>query len=243
MAATNFLKIINCITTYTWWKNIFERVFALLLLLILSPILVFIAILIRLESPGNPLFCQERVGKNGRKFTLYKFRSMYKDHDDSKYQAYMQQYVQENSSSLMDENGQDKYELINDPRITRVGSLIRRSSLDELPQLINILKGDMSFVGPRPDIPFAVRFYKGHHRKRFQAKPGVTGLWQVFPDRRRITFEDMVQLDIDYINRQSLFLDIKIIFLTAFEILSFGSRQRGIEEVKMADGMKNGIKA
>ena len=233
----------RCLITYSWWKNMFDRLGALLALLILSPLLVAIAIIIRLDSKGNPIFSQERVGKNEQRYTLYKFRTMYKDHDDSKYQEYMQQYVQENSSSLMDENGEDKYELINDPRITRIGSLIRRSSLDELPQLINILKGDMSFVGPRPDIPFAVGFYKDHHRKRFQVKPGVTGLWQVFPDRRRITFEDMVQLDIDYIDRQSLFLDVKIVFLTAFEILSFGRRQRGIEEIKMADGMKNGIKA
>jgi lipopolysaccharide/colanic/teichoic acid biosynthesis glycosyltransferase len=204
---------------------------------------VTIAVIIRLDSKGNPIFSQERVGKDGKTYILHKFRTMYKDHDDSKYHEYMQQFVQENSACLFDESGDDKFELIDDPRITRVGSLLRRSSLDELPQLLNIIKGEMSFIGPRPDIPFAVEFYKEHHKQRFQVKPGITGLWQIFPDRRRISFEDTIKLDIDYIKQQSLLLDIKIIVRTVLEILSFGRHQQGIEEVQMIDGMKNGIKA
>ena len=137
-----------------------------------------------------------------------------------------------------DENGNDVYELINDPRITKVGSLIRRLNLDEIPQLINVLKGDMSFVGPRPDVAFALEYYQEHHLKRFQVKPGITGLWQVFENRRRIGFEDMVSLDIDYVNRQSPFLDAKIFLLTVRELLSFGRRQKEVAEVKMTDGMK-----
>lgn len=235
-------KNASCLATYAWWKGIFDRFFALLILVILSPLLVLITILVRLDSPGNPIFCQERIGKDGRRFILYKFRSMYQNHDDSKYQAYWKKYVQENSASLMDENGQDVYELIHDPRITRMGFLIRRSSLDELPQLLNILKGDMSFIGPRPDVPFALEFYNTHHRQRLLVKPGITGLWQVFENRKRITFDDMVSLDIDYINRQSLSLDVKIVLRTVLEIFSFGSRQRGLEEVNMPEGMENGIK-
>jgi lipopolysaccharide/colanic/teichoic acid biosynthesis glycosyltransferase len=223
---------------YTWWKGMLDRLLALLLLIILSPVMVFVAIAIRIDSPGNPIFCQERVGKDGCRFIFYKFRSMYQNHDDSKYHAYWKKYIQENSSSLFDEKGQDVYELIHDPRITRFGSLIRWSSLDELPQLINVLKGDMSFVGPRPDVAFALKFYQDHHWKRFQVKPGITGLWQVFENRRRIGFEDMVSLDIDYINRQSLLLDTKIALLTARELLSFGGRQKEVGEVKMTNGIK-----
>jgi len=229
--------------TYSWWKNIFDRTGALLALIILSPLLAVIAILIRLDSKGNPIFSQERVGKDGRRYVLHKFRTMYKEHDDSKYHEYMQQYVQENSACLFDENGEDKFELINDPRITKVGALLRRSNLDELPQLINMVKGEMSLIGPRPEIPLAVEYYKEHHKQKFQVKPGITGLWQIFPDRRRISFEDTIKLDIDYIKQQSLWLDIKIIIRTILEILSFGSHQQGVDEVKMTDGMKKGIEA
>jgi lipopolysaccharide/colanic/teichoic acid biosynthesis glycosyltransferase len=138
--------------------------------------------------------------------------------DNSKHLAYLQKYIIENSSSWLDENGQDVYELVYDPRITRFGSLLRRSSLDELPQLINVLKGDMAFIGPRPDIPFAVEMYKNHHRNRLRVKPGITGLWQV-SGRRSLSFENMVQLDVDYVNQQSLALDAKILLLTVREIL------------------------
>ena len=243
MATKKTANRCKCLLTYSFWKNIIDRAGALVALLVFSPLIVAIAIIIRLDSKGNPIFSQERVGKDGRTFVLHKFRTMYKDHDDSKYQEYMQQFVQENSANLFDESGNDKFELIDDPRITRVGSILRRSNLDELPQLINMVKGEMSLIGPRPDIPFAVEFYKEHHKQRFQVKPGVTGLWQIHPDRRRISFEDTIQLDVDYINRQSLWLDIKIIFRTIFEIMSFGSHQQGVDEVKMTDSVKNGMKA
>ena len=221
-----------------WWKGMLDRLLALMLLIILSPVMAVIALAIRIDSPGKPIFAQERVGKDGRLFTFYKFRSMYQDHDDSKYQAYWKKYIEENSSALFDENGNDVYELIHDPRITKFGSLMRRLNLDEIPQLINVLKGDMSFVGPRPDVAFALEYYQEHHLKRFQVKPGITGLWQVFENRRRIGFEDMVSLDIDYVNRQSPFLDAKILLLTVRELLSFGGRQKEVGEVKMTDGMK-----
>jgi lipopolysaccharide/colanic/teichoic acid biosynthesis glycosyltransferase len=235
---SNVARHASRMATYLWWKSVLDRLFALLLLIILSPIMALIALAIRIDSPGNPIFCQERAGKDRRLFTFYKFRSMYQNHDDSKYQAYWKKYIQENSSALFDENGKDVYELINDPRITRFGSLMRRLNLDELPQLINVLKGDMSFVGPRPDMDFALEYYQEHHLKRFQVKPGITGPWQVFENRRRIGFEDMVTLDLDYINRQSLLLDAKIILLTLRELLSFGGRQKEVREIKMNDGIK-----
>jgi lipopolysaccharide/colanic/teichoic acid biosynthesis glycosyltransferase len=202
-----------------------DRCFAFFSLVILSPLFVILIIVIRVNSPGNSIFCQERIGKNGRKFTLYKFRTMYKDHDDARYQAYIKRYVQENLDSVINEAGEDIYQLINDPRITKIGWILRRTNLDELPQLINILKGDMSFVGPRPDIPFAVDLYKEHHKKRLLVKPGMTGAWQVLPERRKISFDEVVQADMDYISRLNWLLDVKIMLLTLREILSFGNNR------------------
>ena len=207
------------LSTYTWWKNIFDRFLALLAIVILSPLLALIAILVRVDSPGSPIFRQERVGKDGRRFTIYKFRTMYEDNDDSKYKAFLQKYVFEDITSRLDENGQDIYELVHDPRVTRFGSMLRKASLDELLQLVNVLKGEMAFVGPRPDIPFTVAMYQPHHRDRLRVRPGITGLWQV-SGRRSLSFEETVRLDLDYINRQSLLLDAKILLLTVREILT-----------------------
>ncbi len=214
----NIKKGIRSLFRYQWWKGIFDRWLALLAIVFLSPLLALIAIGIRFDSPGGPLFLQERIGKDGRRFTLYKFRSMHMNHDDDKYKAFLQKYVLENISSRLDENGQDIYELINDPRVTRFGALLRKTCLDELPQLFNVLKGEMSFVGPRPDIPFAVAMYKDYHWKRFSVMPGITGLWQV-SKRKSPSFEGMVRLDINYIERQSAFLDAKILLLTMGVVL------------------------
>lgn len=203
---------------YESWKSIFERVLAFLLTVILFPLLLFIAIGVMIDSPGHPLFRQERIGKDGRKFTLYKFRSMYLNHDDTKYQAFLKKFITEKADSWLDEKGKDAYEMVHDPRVTRLGLILRRTGLDELPQLINIFKGEMAFIGPRPDIPFAVSMYQEHHKSRLRARPGITGLWQV-SGRRRLSFEDMVRLDVDYIQRQSPALDAKIVLLTVREML------------------------
>ncbi|OGO22505.1 MAG: hypothetical protein A2144_10705 [Chloroflexi bacterium RBG_16_50_9] len=219
MAVCTVVKSIQNLTKYQLWKDIFDRFFAMLLLVVLSPLLILIAIGVMIDSPGKPLFCQERIGKDGRKFILFKFRSMYQNHDDSKYKEFIRKYVNENITSRLDENGKDAYELIQDPRVTRFGALLRRTSLDELPQLINVLKGEMAFIGPRPDIPFTVEMYQDHHRNRLLVKPGITGLWQV-SGRRSCSFDDMVRLDIDYINRQSPALDARILLLTVREMLS-----------------------
>jgi lipopolysaccharide/colanic/teichoic acid biosynthesis glycosyltransferase len=194
---------------YTWWKDILDRVIALLVLIVISPFLAIIAIIIKVDSPGSPIFRQERVGENRHSFRIYKFRTMYRDNDDSKYKALVRQYVQEGITSNLDEN----YNRVNNPRVTKVGAVLRKLNLDELPQLFNILKGDMVFVGPRPDIPFAVEMYQERHLKRLSAKPGLTGLWQV-SGRRNVSFEDMVKLDIEYIEKQSPLLDLKILLLT-----------------------------
>lgn len=186
-------------------------------IVVLSPVLLLIAIGIRLDSPGSPIFVQERVGKDGRRFKCYKFRCMPADNDDGEYKAYLSRYVRENAPYRVDESGQGVYKVDEMP-VTRFGALLRKTNLDELPQLFNVLKGEMSLVGPRPDVPYAVDMYNDWHRERLRAKPGITGLWQV-RGRRNLSFEDMVRLDVDYIKRQSLFLDTKIMLLTVKIIL------------------------
>jgi lipopolysaccharide/colanic/teichoic acid biosynthesis glycosyltransferase len=205
-------------STYQLWKGIFDRLLAILAIVTLSPILALIAAWIKLDSSGSAIFRREQVGENGRIFTAYKFRTMHVNNEDHEYKAYITKYVLENAPYTKDQNGQPVYKVINDPRITRIGAWLRKTNLDELPQLFNVLKGEMSFVGPRPDIPFAVNMYKDWHRKRLGIKPGITGLWQVC-GRKNLPFEGMVRLDIDYIKRQSLFLDAKILLLTAGVIL------------------------
>lgn len=209
---------VHCMFTYPWWKDIFDRILALLTLVILSPLMALIVIAIRLDSAGGAIYRREQVGKNGREFTAYKFRTMSADNDDREYKAYLVRYIREDAAYMIDPNGQSVYKVIDDPRVTRIGALLRRTNLDELPQFLNVLRGEMSIVGPRPDIPFAVAMYKDWHRKRLSVKPGITGLWQVC-GRKCIPFEGMVRLDINYIKRQSLLLDTKILLLTIGTIL------------------------
>ena len=203
---------------YVFIKDVIGRPVALLLTILVSPILILIAIGIRLDSPGHPIFSQKRTGKNGQGFTAYKFRTMTVNNDDSAYKTYLKQYILQNAPYKVNGNGEPVFKLIDDPRITRVGALLRRSNLDELPQLFNLIKGDMALIGPRPDIPYSVKMYQDWHNKRLAVKPGITGLWQV-ASRKSLSFDDMVKLDIEYIERQSPLLDLKIIFLTVRTIL------------------------
>ncbi len=218
MAALKGERGVWCLFSYSWWKGIFDRLVALVGIAVLSPLLVAIAAVVRLDSPGSPIFAQERVGKDGRRFTAYKFRTMYKDNDDGEYRTYLRQYILENAAYRVDEKGQGIYKVVDDNGVTRAGALLRKSNLDELPQLFNILRGEMSLIGPRPDVPFAVKMYNDWHRKRLSTKPGITGLWQVC-GRKNLPFNDMVRLDIDYIEKQSPLLDARILLLTARTIL------------------------
>jgi lipopolysaccharide/colanic/teichoic acid biosynthesis glycosyltransferase len=199
--------------TYQWCKGIFDRILALFAIVISSPFLTLIAIGIRLDSPGGAIFRREQVGEKGRLFTAYKFRTMNIDNDDHEYKAYLVKYIREDAPYKKDKNGQAVYKVVDDSRVTRFGALLRRTNLDELPQLFNVLKGEMSLIGPRPDIPYAVEMYQNRHQKRLSVKPGITGLWQV-SGRKGLSFEDMVYLDIEYINKQSLLLDAKILLRT-----------------------------
>jgi lipopolysaccharide/colanic/teichoic acid biosynthesis glycosyltransferase len=193
-------------------KRVIDFLGAAVLLTCLAPILLFCAIAIRLDSAGPIIFRQDRVGERGRVFTLLKFRSMRADADPAVHQAYAAEFIRGQGEAKATANGAI-YKMVDDPRITRVGGWIRRASIDELPQLWNVVRGDMSLVGPRPPIPYEVQQYKPAHLRRLAVKPGITGLWQV-SGRNQTTFERMVDLDVEYIGRRSLALDLSILLRT-----------------------------
>jgi len=196
-------------------KRIIDVIGSLIALILLSPLFLIVSALIKLTSQGPVLFRQRRLGKFGKEFTFLKFRSMYAKNDPDIHKKYVQGLIQRKNK---EEDG--VYKIKNDPRITPLGRILRKSSIDELPQLLNVLKGDMSFVGPRPPIPYEFECYELWHRRRvLEAKPGITGLWQV-NGRSRTEFDEMVRLDLRYIREQSLWLDIKILLKTPFAVLS-----------------------
>jgi lipopolysaccharide/colanic/teichoic acid biosynthesis glycosyltransferase len=214
--------------TYYCLKRVLDVIVATLALVILSPVLVLIAVLIVLDSGWPIIFAQKRVGarrwtRDGYSywqrapFTCYKFRTMVQDADPSMHQAFIKAFV-EGRAELSDAGGA-KFKLTNDPRVTRVGRILRKTSLDELPQLVNVLEGAMSLVGPRPVPLYEVAEYRVWHRERLAAFPGITGLWQV-NGRCQVSFEDMVRMDIEYVRNQSLWLDLKILLLTIPAVLS-----------------------
>ena len=195
-------------------KRTSDIVISVLALIILFPVWLVISILIKFDSRGSVLFKQERVGMDGRVFLCYKFRTMKSDADE----AVHREIYRQNIKGLIEANsGNEKKPVFgkvkNDARITKIGKYLRRSSLDELPQFLNVLLGEMSVVGARPPIPYEVEEYDLQHRRRLDMKPGITGLWQV-SGRNRLTFEEMVKIDLFYIENWSLWLDLKIIFMT-----------------------------
>ena len=200
-------------------KRLSDIVISIIAIVLLSPVWLIVALLVKLNSAGAVLFKQERVGMDGRVFLCYKFRTMTADADEAIHrEAYLK-----NIEGLREANhGDDEKPVFgkvkDDPRITKIGKRLRRSSLDELPQFLNVLRGEMSVVGARPPIPYEVENYDLKHRRRLDMKPGITGLWQV-SGRNRLTFEEMVQIDLYYIENWSVWLDLKIILLTLPAIL------------------------
>ena len=196
-------------------KRMIDVVGSLTLLAMLSPILFIIAAAIKLTSRGPVLFRQKRIGEHGTPFTFLKFRSMYINNDSSEHKEYVRQLIAGQAEKKpANGNGTGVFKLTNDRRITPVGRILRRSSLDELPQLVNVLRGEMSLVGPRPPVPYEVEAYATWHRRRLlEAKPGITGLWQVY-GRSRVEFDDMVRLDLRYARDCSPLLDLKILLQT-----------------------------
>ena len=199
-------------------KRTLDLTISMLAIAFLFPLWVLIAVLIKLDSKGPILYTQERVGMDGRLFLLYKFRTMEAGSDPELHREYQRTFIAGRAEANMGDDRRPTYKLFADPRITRVGKWLRRMSLDEVPQLLNVLMGDMSIVGPRPPIPYEVEAYELWHRKRLDMKPGLTGLWQV-SGRNRLPFDEMVRLDLFYIENWSLLLDLKIILRTGFVIL------------------------
>jgi lipopolysaccharide/colanic/teichoic acid biosynthesis glycosyltransferase len=190
------------------------------LLLMLSPLLAAIAAMIKLTSKGPVIFEQERLGRFGARFKCLKFRTMYTDNDPKIHQEYIQQFISgKEESGNSNGSQQPVYKIVNDPRVTSVGRFLRKTSLDELPQFWNVLRGEMSLVGPRPPVQYEFEIYDIWHRRRIlDVKPGVTGLWQV-SGRSRTRFDDMVRLDLRYCRTWSLWLDLKILISTPRAVL------------------------
>ena len=187
---------------YLFIKRFLDIVCSGLAIVVLSPIMIITAIAIMIESPGNPIFAQDRVGRNGKIFKMYKFRSMCLD-------------AEEKLKKLQEKNEADGpvFKIKNDPRITKVGHFIRKYSIDELMQLFNVFKGDMSVIGPRPALPKEVAVYDDLAKHRLKVKPGLSCYWQVM-GRSNLSFSEWMELDAKYIREMSLWTDIKIVFLT-----------------------------
>ena len=217
---------------YYFIKRVLDFSSAAVLLVLFFPLMLLIALLIILYSPGPVFFVQERVGAKRQRlgnrlywkktiFRCYKFRTMRINADPSLHQAYMRALIENNQEKMAALQGQDTKirKLVRDPRITRPGKFLRKTSLDELPQLFNVILGEMSLVGPRPAIPYEVELYKSWYMQRLEAQPGITGLQQVTA-RSTFDFDQQMRLDIQYIQRQSFWLDIKIMLKTPFVVIT-----------------------
>ena len=201
-------------------KRLMDIVGSLLALVIFSPIILAVAAAVKFTSEGPVLFRQERIGQWGERFTFLKFRSMLVKQADNPHKAYIEKLIKENQSANGDSGEAPVFKLTDDPRITPVGQFIRKTSLDELPQLINVLRGEMSLVGPRPPVPYEFEIYDVWHRMRMlSVKPGITGLWQVY-GRSSTNFDEMVRLDLKYVTDWSLWQDIKIILRTPWAVIA-----------------------
>lgn len=207
LAPPNFIKRDSKV--YLFLKRLMDIVFSVAAIIILLPLFIIVAVIIKLDSKGPVLFIQKRCGKDGKIFKMYKFRSMCMDAEEKLDQIHHLNDVEEPLFKIKD-----------DPRLTRVGRFLRRTSIDELPQLINIIKGDMSLVGPRPPLPSEVEKYNSWQKLRLSVKPGLTGLWQI-SGRSNLGFDEMVRLDLKYIAERNLVYDIKIIIKTIPAVLKF----------------------
>ena len=201
------------------FKRALDLTVATLLLALLSPVMAIIAITIRCTSPGPALFRQVRIGYRLSPFMMFKFRTMKVDSDDAIHRAYVTAMLAGYATSADTERG--IYKLTRDPRVTAIGTFLRRSSLDELPQLFNVLRGDMSLVGPRPALPYEAELFEARYRARFMVKPGITGLWQV-SGRSTLPMGQALELDVDYVRRRSLGLDLITLLRTIPAVLRDG---------------------
>ncbi len=218
---------------YFLLKRLLDIVVSFILLVVIFPFILLISLLIRIDSPGPSIYTQKRVTcrhswkgkslhKEVRLFTFYKFRTMYQNSDDSIHRQFIHAYIHNDLEGMARlqqgtvEQG-NEYKLNGDPRVTRMGRILRKTSLDELPQFWNVLTGDMSLVGPRPAIPYEVEMYEPWHMRRLSTRPGLTGLWQVTA-RNSASFDNLVQIDLEYIDKQSFWLDMKILLMTPLAV-------------------------
>ncbi len=200
-------------------KRAMDLAGSLSFVIVFAPVFLIIMLLVKLTSPGPVFYRQTRMGRFGEAFTFLKFRSMYTDSDSKIHKDYVTRFINGKGETHADGNNQ-VFKITNDPRVTPIGRFIRRTSLDELPQFFNVLRGDMSLVGPRPPVPYEYECYGVWHRKRvFEVKPGITGLWQV-EGRSKTNFDEMVRLDLQYSRTWSLWGDVKILLRTPFAMFS-----------------------
>ena len=206
------LRVGNC--EYPWWQSCAKRavdiVSSLFVMTIGAPLFIFLAAAVKFSSPGPIFFRQVRIGKDGEPFVFYKFRSMRHNNDDAAHRDFAREFINGESAESRDRT---VFKMVRDPRITAIGRFLRRSSLDELPQFYNVLRGEMSLVGPRPPISYELDHYQDWHRDRLKVKPGLTGLWQV-SGRSGVGFDEMVMLELYYIGHWNLKLDLKIMART-----------------------------
>ncbi len=244
LAIINRPRVFPYRKTYQIAKRVMDLAICLLILPLALPLMGILALLVRLDSPGPALFIQTRVGLDGQKFQVYKFRTLLHDLDDSYHRSFMKAFVNGEiggngangangkngnfpnafnkvfTSSKPSSNGNGKiYKPIWTSQVTRIGRILRKTSLDELPQIFNVLKGEMSLVGPRPNVPWEVEEYRFWHHERLEVLPGITGLAQV-QGRSGISFDSIVKYDIEYVEKQSVAMDIRILWLTVATVLS-----------------------
>ncbi len=201
---------------YAPLKRALDIAVSLGLILFFAPLMLLISIGIRISSPGPILYRQTRIGKGGKPFRMLKFRSMQVVNNPDLHREYVQMLIKQNTDPQA--LGKASVKLVGDPRITGVGKHLRKFSLDELPQFFNVLRGEMSLVGPRPPLPYEYEVYQDWHKQRMNVSPGITGLWQV-KAHNTVAFDDMVRLDIEYIKTMNLWLDLKIMALTPVEMI------------------------
>lgn len=236
MSSIRIIKVANIKdkSTYFSYKRFIDIIIVSLSMIVLAPFLLLIAILIKLDSSGPVIFTQKRIGAKQwvrddsffwkqTPFTFYKFRTMKVDATPDLHHQFVKAYINGDEAQLAKLRSERiviaKYKLTNDPRVTKLGQFLRKTSLDELPQLWNVFKGEMTLVGPRPPIPYEVEMYKPWHHQRLATIPGITGQWQV-KGRSSTTFDEMVRLDLDYIDKQSVGYDFKILFATIPAVIS-----------------------
>lgn len=219
-------------------KRVFDIIVALIGLIVLAPLFALIAILVRLDSKGPALFKQERIGRDGRPFTIYKFRTMAAGSSEGDYLRQLDLLIHGDPAAGGRKRPYRK--ISHDPRITRLGRWLRLTYLDELPQLWNVLRGDMSLVGPRPHVRLEVDAYTERQRGRLAVRPGITGLWQL-EGKQTATFDEMIEQDLDYIAHWSFWLDLQIIFGTLGQVLS-AALSRSTQSAASADGGQQTVK-